>query len=229
MHQNHPLALLPLKNVVILPKSINPIIVGRESSIKAVEFALKNNKTIFVTAQKKSETEHPTENDVFQYGTRSTILQVMRMPNNALKILVEGICRARITKVDSQTDFLKVYVEDLPTTSLEKTIEIEATWRQVQSYYSAYAKLNERAPADLLTSIRNVEDMDYLTDTIALHLPNLTFDERQEILETIDLKDRMIKIASLLKKEIEILKTEQKIKGHIQTQVEKNQKEYYLT
>jgi len=100
------LALLPLKNVVILPKSIIPIIVGRSSSIQAVEFALKNNKSIFITAQKDSKVESPTENDVFTYGTRSTILQVMRMPNGALKILAEGICRAQILKAQPNDDFL---------------------------------------------------------------------------------------------------------------------------
>jgi len=223
------LALLPLKNVVILPKSIIPIIVGRESSIKAVESALKDNKLIFITTQKSPEIENPTEADLFAYGTKSTILQVMRMPNNALKILVEGLNRAKALKMDSSGEFIKVTYEDITSTNLEKNIEIEAIWRQIQNIYASYAKLNDRIPVDLLNSARTVEDIDNLTDTIALHLTNLTFDERQEILETTDLKERMLKIASLLKKEIEILKTEQRIKGHIQSQVEKNQKEYYLT
>lgn len=228
-HPGNQLALLPLKNVVILPKSIIPIIVGRESSIKAVEFALKNNKAIFITAQKSPDTEHPNSNDLFHYGTRSTILQVMRMPNNSLKILVEGLVRAKALDIDSSGEFIMTTFEDLPTTTLEKNVEIEAIWRQLQSLYAAYVKLNDRVPADLLSSARTAEDMDYLTDTVALHLTNLSFDERQEILEVVDLKDRMLKIASLLKKEIEILKAEQRIKGHIQSQVEKSQKEYYLT
>jgi len=226
-------ALLPLKNVVILPKSIIPVIVGRESSIKAVEFALKNNKSIFVTAQKSPDTENPGPKDLFHYGTRSTILQVMRMPNNSLKILVEGICRAKVLKFtdtkESAGQFMTVEIEDLPTIGLQKDIEIEAIWRQIQSIYASYAKINEKIPADLLLSARNIQDMDHLTDTIALHLTNLTFDERQEFLEIHDLKNRMFKIASLIKKEIEILKTEQRIKSHIQSQVEKSQKEYYLT
>ena len=227
--QDNCLSLLPLKNVVILPKSIIPIIVGRESSVKAVEFALKHNKSIFVTAQKNPDIEYPTQDEVFHYGTRSTILQVMRMPNNALKILVEGICRSKITKIKSHDEFLTIYYEDLNTTNLEKTVEIEATWRQVQNIYASYAKLNERIPTDLLSSARTTQDMDYLIDTIVLHLTNLTFDERQEILETVDLKERMLKIAGFIKKEIEILETEQRIKGRIQTQVEKGQREYYLT
>ena len=102
------LALLPLKNVVILPKSIIPIIVGRASSIAAVEYSLKHNNTIFITAQKHPDVEHPTQEDVYSYGTRSTILQVMRMPKGTLKILVEGICRAKIVKAESVESFITV-------------------------------------------------------------------------------------------------------------------------
>ena len=220
------LSLLPLKNVVILPKSITPIIVGRTSSIKAVEYALKSDKTIFVTAQKNYSTENPTDKDVFEYGTKATIIQVMRMPNNALKILVEGISRVKIIKAEKEDDFYLIDFEDFPQIGSD-TVEVEAIWRQVKSLYSEYSRLNEKAPADLIAQDRTKEDIDCLADTIAIHL-NLTFNERQEILELYDLKKRLIKIASLLTKEIEILETELKIRGHIQNQVEKNQKEYYL-
>ncbi len=223
------LPLLPLKNVVILPKSIIPIIVGRQSSIQAVEYALKHNRAIFITAQKDQKVENPTEADVYQYGTKSTILQVMRMPNDALKILAEGINRARVLKTEPTEGFLGAWIEDLPTSSLDKTVEIEAIWRQMQTLYAAYTKLNEKAPADLAVTAKNTHDMDYIADTIAVHITNLPFDDRQAILELPDLKDRMLKICSSLKKEIEILQTEQRIRGRIQTQVEKSQKEYYLT
>jgi len=223
------LPLLPLKNVVILPKSIIPIIVGRQSSIQAVEYALKHNRTIFITAQKDQKIENPTEQDVFQYGTKSTILQVMRMPNDALKILAEGISRARITRTENAEGFLGVWCEDLPTTSMEKSIEAEAIWRQLQSLYNSYSKLNEKAPADLTVTAKNTHDMDYIADTIAVHITNLPFDDRQKILELPDLKERMLALCSLLKNEIEILQTEQRIRGRIQTQVEKSQREYYLT
>ena len=228
--QNHEekLALLPLKNVVILPKSILPIIVGRIPSIKAVEHALKTNKTIFITAQKRAEIENPQENDLFEFGTKAIILQVMKMPNNTLKILAEGICRSRITYIEkTEEEFFQVLVKDLATTSLTKSIENLAIWRQIQELYYNYAKLNEKAPIELMSDIRTAEDMDCMADTIAVHL-GLNFDERQEILETLDLTEKMLKVAGLLKKEIEILETEQKIKGRIQNQVEKNQREYYL-
>jgi ATP-dependent Lon protease len=223
------LPLLPLKNVVILPKSIIPIIVGRASSIKAVEHALKNDKSIFITAQKDPLVETPTDSDVFHVGTRSTILQVMRMPNGALKILAEGIVRAKISNMDNQDGFWTAWCTDKPTTGLEATVELEAIWRQLKNIYSGYSQLNEKAPADVVTMVKTAQDMDYAADTIAVHISNLTFDERQEILELPDLKERMLRLCSLLQKEIEILQTEQRIRGRVQTQVEKNQREYYLT
>lgn len=223
------LPLLPLKNVVILPKSIIPIIVGRQSSIHAVEYALKHNRTIFITAQMNASVENPTEHDVYHYGTKSTILQVMRMPNDALKILAEGISRAKILKSKPIDGFMGVWCEDLPTTNMNKTVEIEAIWRQLQTVYNAYAKINDKAPADLSMTAKNTNDMDYIADTIAVHITNLPFDERQQILETPDLKDRMLKLCGMIRKEIEIIQTEQRIRGRVQTQVEKSQREYYLS
>ena len=226
-YQEEMLALLPLKNVVILPKSIIPIIVGRPGSIRAVEYALKHNKQIFITSQKDQKTEHPTPADVFQHGTKSTILQIMRMPNGALKILAEGLQRARIVNVEQTEGFIGIHCEPLATTNIENVVEVEATWRQLRTLYNAYAKLNEKAPIDLAATAKDCRDIDHITDTIAVHV-NLSFNERQDILETVDLLKRMLKLCKHLKREIEILQTEQKIRGRIQTQVEKNQREYYL-
>lgn len=223
------LALLPLKNVVILPKSIIPIIVGRASSIHAVEHALKGDKTIFITAQKDSTIEIPSEHDVFAYGTRSIILQVMRMPNGALKILAEGICRARIVKTEREQDFLAVAYEDLPTTNLEFTTELEALWRQLKLLYTSYIKLNEKAATDLSLNAKTGQELDFIVDTIAVHINNISFAERQKILETVDLHKRMLELCNLITKEIEILQTEQRIRSRIQNQLEKSQREYYLT
>jgi ATP-dependent Lon protease len=227
LEQGEFLALLPLKNVVILPKSIIPIIVGRSSSIQAVEFALKNEKTIFITAQKDQSVENPGISDVYTYGTRSTVLQVMRMPNGALKILAEGICRARIVQSQEFSSFIGVITEDLPTTSLDDTTELQALWRQLKTLYISYAKLKE-APTDLIVSVKTAQDIDYIVDTIAVHI-NLSFDERQQLLEIPDLKNRIMHLSQFLTKEIDILETEQRIRGRIQNQVEKSQREYYLT
>ncbi len=226
----HFLPLLPLKNVVLLPKSVLPVIVGRASSIKAVEHALKHEKNVFITAQRDPDVEHPRQKDIFEHGTRATILQVMRTPNGSLKILVEGLARSVITKTVEQDDFLSVFIKDLPTKFPKKLIDLEASWRTLKNLYIEYAKLNEKAPQDLIANDKDSIDFefsDYVTDTIAVHL-ELTLEERQNILETLDIKKRMFQVSLFLKKEIEILEIEQRIKGHVQSQVEKNQREYYL-
>ncbi|MBN1549426.1 endopeptidase La [Candidatus Babeliales bacterium] len=221
------LPLLPLKNVVLLPKSITPIIVGRESSINAVEHALKHDKTIFITAQTHPDIEHPTLRDLYIHGTRANILQVMRMPDNTLKIVVEGICRSRIVGTETSEKFISVEFEDLPTIGLEKVTELEAGWRYLKSLYISYVKFNEKAPIDLIAMVKSHKEMDYITDAVAVQL-GISFEERQLLLETIDLNTRIRKVCALIKKEIEILQTEERIKGRVQTQVEKNQREYYL-
>lgn len=222
------LALLPLKNVVMLPKSIIPIIVGRHNSIRAVEYALKNNKTIFITAQRNPDTENPSAHDVYDIGIKATILQVMRMPNGSLKILAEGLNRAKIAACETVDEFLGAWCEDLPTTNDSESIELEALWRQLKNLYASYVKLNEKAPIELISMAKTVDDYDYITDTIAVHI-NLSLEERQSILETLDLVERMLKVCGFLQREIEILQTEQRIRGRVQDQVEKNQREYYLT
>ncbi len=223
------LPLLPLKNVVILPKSIIPIIVGRPLSIKAVEYALKHDRTMFITSQKDQSVENPVQDDLFAYGTRSTILQVMRMPNGALKVLAEGICRSKIEQFSHEDGFIQVDCTDLPTTNTENDIEIEAAWRQLHKIYLSYAKLDEKAPADIVEAVKDMKEIDYITDTIAVHIGNLSVEDRQQILETQDLVNRMLKLCKMLKKEIAIFQTEQRIRGRVQTQVEKSQREYYLT
>ncbi len=223
------LPLLPLKNVVILPKSIIPIIVGRPLSIKAVEYALKNDRTLFITSQKDQGIENPTQDDLFTHGTRSTILQVMRMPNGALKVLAEGICRSKIEKFNQTDGFIQVDCVDLQTTNTEAEIELEAVWRQLYQLYTDYAHLDDKAPMDIVEAVKNVQEMDYVADTITVHVANLSLSDRQKILETQDLAQRMMLLCGMLKKEIAILQTEQRIRGQVQTQVEKSQREYYLT
>jgi ATP-dependent Lon protease len=223
------LPLLPLKNVAMLPKSIIPVIVGRDISIKAVEHALKTDRMLFISAQKSAATETPAHDDVFTYGTRSTILQVMRMPNGPLKILAEGLCRSRAINFENHEDgFINVQYEDLPTPNTELTTELEATWREMVQLYTTYSTLNDKAPSDLIAGVKTLQDMDFMADTITVHIDTLSLEDRQGILELVDLNERMLKICYFLEKEIDILQTEQRIRGQIQTQVDKNQREYYL-
>lgn len=229
--ENMPLSLpvLPLKNIVTLPSSIVPVIVGRKSSIHAVEYAMKhNNKTIFVTSQKHPDTEDPTLPDLFEHGTVSSILQIIKMPNGSLKILIEGIHRAKITEIVPQVDFLLANFEYIPTTNTSTNSELEAAWRQLDLVYQSYTKFNAKIPTDLTVMTRSFTDRDTVADTIAVHA-NLSFADRQRILENAELTSRMIDLTVLLKNEIDILQVEQRIKSRIQDQVEKNQREYYLT
>ena len=222
------LPLLPLKNVVVLPKGIVPIIVGRQSSIAAVEQALKGDRSLFITAQRVAEIETPTADDLYTVGTRSSILQVMRMPKGGLKILVEGISRSKAASIHELDGCLVAVATDLPTTGNENETEVIAVWRHIQEVYSTYAQLNSKAPSDLLLNGKTVDDIDGLVDMLAVQL-NLSLEERQTVLELNDLKERLYRVYALLKKEIDILETEERIRGRIQTQVEKNQREYYLT
>jgi len=223
------LPVLPLKNIVTLPGSIVPVIVGRKSSIQAVEDAIKNHsKTIFVTSQKHPDTEDPILSDLFEYGTVSSILQIIKMPNGSLKILVEGIHRAKIISLAPQSNFLLADFQYIPTTHTFSDAELEAAWRQLDLIYQNYTKFNSKIPTDLTVMTRSFTDKDTVTDTIAVHA-NLNFMDRQKILETAELTTRMIDLTILLRNEIDILQIEQRIKGRIQDQVEKNQREYYLT
>lgn len=222
------LPVLPLKNLVALPKSIVPVVVGREISINAVDAAMKHNKEIFVTAQTSINVESPTPQDLFVHGTRALIVQVARMPNGTLKILVEGISRSRMLDVQQTEGFIAVTASDLIPYSLESNPENLALWRNLFELFKEYVHLGERIPTDLLTLFRSIEDLDYLADTVTVQM-HLDFKERQSILETVDLKTRAMHLCVLLQKEIEILKAEKSIRKRVQSQVEKHQKDYYLT
>jgi len=222
------LPVLPLKNLVAMPKSIVPVVVGREFSIKAVESAMKNSREVFIVAQKAVDIENPKPSDLFEYGTRGIVVQVAKMPNGSLKILIEGICRAKVVEYRLSDDFPTALVEDIATISIDDAAEQAALWRNVYDLFKEYIYLSDRLSSEILGLFRGPEDLDYLTDVIAVHM-TLDFTERQHLLETLDLRERALRICVLLKKEIEILRTDKKIKKRVQSQVEKHQKDYYLT
>ncbi len=221
------LPVLPLKNLVALPKSIIPVGVGRDISIRAIEHAMRGSKEVFVTAQTSMDIETPKPDDIFHYGTRAQILQVARMANGTLKVLVEGVVRSRIVEVVQSDEFIGVLAEDLPSISVTDPAEQTAIWRNLYELFKEYAHLNEKASGDVLALFRGPEELDFLTDTVAVQM-HLDFGERQHLLETIDVKERALRICVLLKKEIEILKAEKNIRKRVQSQVEKHQKDYYL-
>ena len=224
------LPVLPLKNLVALPKSIVPVVVGRDISIKAVEYALQHGKEIFVTAQKSMETEHPKQGDLFKMGTRAVILQSAQLPNGTLKILIEGNCRSKIehfVEEEQSLGFLMAKTQDLIPVALPETTENKALWRNLFELFKEYINLSEKVSEDILNVLKSIQDLDYLMDTIAVQIP-LKFEVRQEILELIDLEKRALRLSALLESELEVLRAEKNIRKRVQRQIEKNQKDYYL-
>lgn len=221
------LPVLPLKNLVALPKSIIPVVVGRDISIKAVEQALSSDKEVFVTAQKSVDIENPEGQDLFTIGTRGVILQSSRMPNGTLKIFVEGIIRCRVQKFVEQEGYLCALTEDIISEEPKKRSELAAVWRNLLALFKEYAELNEKVSTDILSLFKGPDDLDYLTDTIAVQI-NLDLPERQMLLEMSDVIERGLKICIILKREIEILEAERSVKRRVASQVEKHQRDYYL-
>jgi ATP-dependent Lon protease len=222
------LPVLPLKNLVALPKSIIPVVVGRELSIRAVDVAMKTNKEVFVTAQRSIDTENPTIDDVYQYGTRAIIVQVARMPNGTLKILIEGLTRSEVVSTQPADGFIGVMARDLIPHPLINNSQNMALYRNLYDLFKEYVSHNEKMSTEVLTLFHGLDDLDYLCDTVAVQM-HLEFDERQKMLELVDLKERALSLCVQLQKEIEILKAEKNIKKRVQSQVEKHQRDYYLT
>jgi len=222
------LPVLPLKNLVALPKSVIPVVVGRDISIRAIEKAAAGDKEIFVTAQKVPSLDLPKPSDLFTIGTRAIILQVAKLPNGTLKLLIEGVCRARMVDVRQTDPFMEVTAYDFTSQPIKDEAEERALAKNLHDLFKEYVGLNEKVPSDLLSLFDGAADLDQITDSIAVQM-HLTFEERQEILEITDLKDRTLKLCVFLNKEITILKTERSIRKRVQSQVEKHQKDYYLT
>jgi ATP-dependent Lon protease len=227
--KTHLLPVLPLKNVVALPKSVIPVVVGRDISIHAVEHALRGSREIFVVAQKSPDTEFPQQDDIYHVGTRAIILQVGRVQNNTLRILIEGVSRSEIVEFVGSEAFMCVEAKDLTPKPLANKVEEKAIGRSLLQYFKEYTQLNEKASSEVLSALAGMEDdIDYLVDSITVQMTSLQVKDRQLILETVALKKRALKLSSLLQDEMEILKAERNIRQRVQDQVEKHQKDYYL-
>jgi len=220
--------LLPLRDIVLFPHMVTPLFIGREKSIRALEEALENENLIFMAAQKKPTNEEPTEDDIFTVGTVGIVLQLLRLPDGGVKVLVEGNSRGKISDFLPNPDFFQVVVKKMEATPPSITPEIEALVRGVDSAFKTYVKLNKKIPSDLLASLGSIDDPAQLADTIVANL-TLKLEAKQDLLETEDLKARLDKLHNLIRTEIEILEIESKIRGRVKKQMEKTQKEYYLT
>lgn len=218
--------LLPLRDIVVYPKMIVPLFVGREKSIKALQSAIDNDQNIVLATQKDAAVEEPTSEDIYGVGTLGTIVQLVKLPDGTVKVLIEGIERVKIAQYIPNDSFMKVEVEVLNDIE-EDGIEIEALSRAVMSQFEEYVKLSKKTPPEVLVSVGQIEDYSKLVDTIASHL-SLKIEDKQALLEGRTLQDRFNKILELMDAEITLLEVENRIKSRVKQQMEKSQKEYYL-
>ena len=220
------LPLLPLRDIVAFPHMVVPLFVGRERSIRALDEAVSQDKDVLLAAQKRAKTNDPTPDDIFQVGTVSTIIQLVRLPDGTVKVLVEGKQRARIRRYFPRQDFFQVEAEELSEEAVSG-VEMEALMRSVGSTFEAYVKLNKRIPPEMVMSVAAIEDPARLADTIAAQL-SLKLSDKQQLLETESSGGRLERLYELMQAEIEILQVEKKIRTRVKKQMEKSQKEYYL-
>ncbi|RZL67439.1 MAG: endopeptidase La [Variovorax sp.] len=222
------LPLLPLRDVVVFPHMVIPLFVGRPKSIKALELAMEAERRIMLVAQKAAAKDEPSVEDMFEVGCVSTILQMLKLPDGTVKVLVEGQQRARVNRIDDgETHFTANVTPVEAVEGGQKGTEVEALRRAVMQQFDQYVKLNKKIPPEILTSISSIDDPGRLADTIAAHLP-LKLDNKQAVLDLDDIKARLENLFGQLEREVDILNVDKKIRGRVKRQMEKNQRDFYL-
>jgi len=224
--QGEMLPVLPLRDIVVFPHMIVPLFVGRDKSVRALEDVMREDKQILLVAQKNAAQDEPQPEDIYSVGTVSTVLQLLKLPDGTVKVLVEGGRRAKILKYGDKTDFFQAEVEFIDEQDGDEK-ELEALSRSVVSEFEQYIKLNKKIPPEALVSINQIEDASKLADTVASHLA-LKISEKQELLETQTTGERLERVYSYMEGEIGVLQVEKKIRSRVKRQMEKTQREYYL-
>ena len=223
----NPFCILPLRDIVVFPNMIVPLFVGRTKSIKALEFSEKNDKEIFLVAQRDANVDEPNTNDIYDFGTVANILQLLRLPDGTVKVLVEGIERAKISNFVENPDFFEAYLDNLSLANYENDRETNALSRTAVSQFENYVKLNRKVPPEILVTLNQITDLNKLADTMSAHL-GIKLSEKQNLLETISVRERFTKIIDFMDDEIGVLQVEKKIRSRVKRQMDKTQKEYYL-
>ena len=223
------LPLLPLRDVVVFPHMVIPLFVGRPKSIKALESAMESERRIMLVAQKAAAKDEPAVEDMFSVGCVATILQLLKLPDGTVKVLVEGQQRAKVNKIEDGEHHFSANVTPVEAAAIaaDKSSEIEALRRAVMQQFDHYVKLNKKIPPEILTSISSIDDPGRLADTIAAHLP-LKLDAKQVILGLSPVKERLENLYEQLEREVDILNVDKKIRGRVKRQMEKNQRDFYL-
>ncbi len=220
--------VLPLRDVVVYPSMVIPLFVGREKSIKALDAAMSDNKKILLVAQKNAEVDDPGIDDIYSIGTVSTILQLLKLPDGTIKVLVEGIERSQVVKYHQEGEFVRAQIS-LMTVATEPADEreLEVLARSLNGMFEQYVKLNKKIPPEVLTSLAGIDDPTRLVDTIAAHM-SLKLDEKQFVLEIGDVRTRLEHLIKLIEGELDVLQIEKRLRGRVKQQMEKSQREYYL-
>src|SRR6516165_8682993 len=224
--QGETLAVLPLRDIVVFPHMIVPLFVGREKSVRALESVMKEDKQILLVAQKNAAQDDPAAGDIYSVGTISTILQLLKLPDGTVKVLVEGLLRARIDSFKETEDFFEVLATPIEDRADEGK-EVEALGRTVVAQFEQYIKLNKKIAPEVLVSVNQIESPSKLADTVASHL-GLKISERQELLELDSTAERLERVFNHMEAEIGVLQVEKKIRNRVKRQMEKTQREYYL-
>jgi ATP-dependent Lon protease len=220
------LPLLPLRDVVVFPHMVIPLFVGRAKSIKALEASMEAGKSIVLVAQKSAAKDEPATEDIYRIGSIANILQMLKLPDGTVKVLVEGTQRAKVLKVFDDKSHFDAEIQPIPPDE-ELGNEAEAMRRALINQFDQYVKLNKKIPPEILTSLAGIDDAGRLADTIAAHLP-LKLEQKQEVLEIIDVRNRLEHLLGLLEAELDIMQVEKRIRGRVKRQMEKSQREYYL-
>ena len=220
------LPLLPLRDVVVYPQIVQPLFVGREKSIKALEHAMSADKKVLLVAQKNPTDDEPNASDLYRVGTVASILQLIRLPDGTVKVLVEGISRAEITSINYANEYFEAQSAEFRPSGLPKK-ESDLLIRSLLSQFDQFVQLSKKIPPEVITSISSIDEPGRLVDTISSHM-SLPLEEKQNLLELTKLKSRVEHLMALIEAEIDLFQVEKRIRGRVKKQMEKSQREYYL-
>lgn len=221
------LTLLPLRDVVVYPHMVIPLFVGREKSILALEEAMSEDKQILVVAQKSAAEDDPSPDDLYRVGTLSSVLQMLKLPDGTVKVLIEGAERIKINEIDDSKGYFVADYDVMPSEEELGGTETDALVRSSLSQFEQYVNLSKKVPSEVVSTVTGIEDPSRLADTLATHM-TLTIEQKQDVLEISELKERLEHLLVLMESEIELFEVEQRIRGRVKKQMEKSQKEYYL-
>src|SRR5882724_1968601 len=221
------LPVLPLRDVVVYPHVVIPLFVGREKSVRALDAAMEGEKHILLVAQRSPDIDDPQAGDLYPIGTVATVLQLLKLPDGTIKVLVEGVSRAEVVGYGERDGIMTGHVRVLEPAYTRERREIEVVSRSLVSMFEQFVKLNRKIPPELLTTLSGIDDSSRLADTIAMHL-SIRLQDKQRVLETADVADRLEMLLGFVDGEIDVQQIEKRIRGRVKSQMEKSQREYYL-